>query len=169
MSRGSSPHGNVRLVIQTWLVTRLMMALVAVWLMLTEGRELGVMVTNWDVAHFAAIAEHGYLEATNMAFFPGWPLFLRLAASSGLPAVAVGTLLALLASGLAAAALYRLAGAPAAIAWLLAPTAVFTMVPYTESVFCAAAFWAWERATTKHWGAAAVLTARSLLRVSGIF
>ena len=71
---------------------------------------------------------------------------------------------------MAAAALYRLGGAPAAIAWLLAPTAVFTMVPYTESVFCAAAFWAWERATAKQWGAAAVLAAvAAAVRVSGVF
>ena len=29
------------------------------------------------------------------------------------------------------------------------------MVPYTESLFCAAAFWAWERARSDRWLAAA--------------
>ena len=42
-------------------------------------------------------------------------------------------------------ALYRLGGPLAAVARPFAPTAVFTVVPYTESLFCAAAFWAWER------------------------
>ena len=55
-------------------------------------------------------------------------------------------------SAVAAAALLRLGGPWAAVAWLFAPTAVFTTVPYTESVFCALAFWAWERARADRWG-----------------
>lgn len=161
---------DARLVVQTWFATRLLMALVGVWLMLTEGRKFSDLVGNWDVQHFLAIAADGYVARHNIAFFPGWPLLLRLTSTTGLPIMIAGTLLALLASGFAAAALYRMAGAPAAIAWLLAPTAVFTMVPYTESVFCAAAFWAWERATAKQWGAAAVLAAvAAAVRVSGVF
>ena len=39
-----------------------------------------------------------------------------------------------------------MSGRHRAVLWLFAPTAVFTTVPYTESLFCAAAFWAWERA-----------------------
>ncbi len=168
--RGVDPHRDIRLVVQAWLGTRLAMLLVALWLMVDEGRTLPAMFGNWDVAHFLAIAEHGYANPTDIAFFPGWPLLMRLATASGLPALATGTVLALAASGVAAAALYRLGGAPAAIAWLLAPTAVFTMVPYTESVFCAAAFWAWERAGARQWGAAAALAAvAASVRVSGVF
>jgi Mannosyltransferase (PIG-V) len=146
------------------------MGLVAAWLMFGEHRGLSDIFGSWDVAHFVAIAENGYVDHQDIAFFPGWPLLLRLTSMSGLSTVLVGTVLALVASGFAAAALYRLGGAPAAIAWLLAPTAVFTMVPYTESVFCAAAFWAWERATAKKWGSAAVLAAfAAAVRVSGVF
>jgi hypothetical protein len=37
-------------------------------------------------------------------------------------------------------------------------------------VFCAAAFWAWERASAKQWGSAAVLAAfAAAVRVSGVF
>ena len=173
MSRAGSwvdPHSDARLVVQTWLGTRLLMALVAVWLMFTDHRGLKDLFGNWDVAHFVAIAENGYADRQDIAFFPGWPLLLRITSMTGLSTLLVGTLLALLASGFAAAALYRIGGAPTAIAWLLAPTAVFTMVPYTESVFCAAAFWAWERATAKQWGSAAVLAAfAAAVRVSGVF
>ena len=65
---------------------------------------------------------------------------------------------------------YRLGGPWAAVAWLFAPTAVFTTVPYTESLFCAAAFWAWERARSDRWLAAALLCAAACtVRVSGLF
>jgi hypothetical protein len=73
-------------------------------------------------------------------------------------------------SAVAAAALYRLGGPWAAVAWLFAPTAVFTMVPYTESLFCAVAFWAWERARSDRWLGAVTLTAVAcMVRVSGLF
>ncbi|HQZ00014.1 MAG TPA: mannosyltransferase family protein [Propionicimonas sp.] len=170
MTAGARRHADARLVVQTWFVTRLLMALVGLWLMVSEGREFTDLVGNWDVQHFLAIASKGYAAPDDIAFFPGWPLLLRLASVPGTSMVVMGTFLALLASGFAAAALFRLAGAPAAIAWLLAPTAVFTMVPYTESVFCAAAFWAWERATAKQWAAAAVLASvAAAVRVSGVF
>lgn len=164
-------HNDVRLVVQTWLGSRLVIALVAVWLVVFEHRALADQLNNWDVVHFLSIAERGYTEPNQVAFFPGWPMLLRLMSSiPGTSMLVLGTLTALIASGLAAAALYRIAGAPGAIAWLLAPTAVFTMVPYTEAAFCAAAFWAWERARARHWTAAAVLAAVAMsIRVSGVF
>ena len=66
------------------------------------------------------------------------------------PCAAITAVVALICSALAAAALHRLGGPIAAVVWLLAPTTVFTMVPYTEAPFCAAAFWAWERAKALH-------------------
>ena len=68
---------DARLVVQTWFATRLLMALVGVWLMLTEGRKFSDLVGNWDVQHFLAIAADGYVARHNIAFFPGWPLLLR--------------------------------------------------------------------------------------------
>ena len=105
-----------------------------------------------------------------MAFFPGWPLILSLFVQLGVPVVISGVILSTAFSAVAAAALYRLGGPWAAVAWLFAPTAVFTMVAYTESLFCAAAFWAWERARADRWLAAAALTAVACtVRVSGLF
>lgn len=159
-----------RLVVQTWLFTRLLLVGVALWVGLSTGRSAGDMLANWDVQHYFAIATNGYTGANDIAFFPGWPLVLRAFAAVGIPMLWAGIGLALICSALAAAALHRLGGPIAAVVWLLAPTTVFTLVPYTEAPFCAAAFWAWERASRGRWGAAAGLAAIACtLRVSGLF
>lgn len=163
-------RGDALLVVQVWLATRLIFALLAVWLAVQGRRSIESVVVQWDVAHFLLIANEGYANPQEMAFFPGLPLLLRGATALGLSPVLVGCTLALVCSLAAAFALRRLYGPWAAIAWLLAPTAVFTAVPYTEAPFCAAAFWAWERATQRRWGAAAALAALACtLRVSGLF
>jgi hypothetical protein len=162
-----------RTVIQAWLASRGMIAAVALVLAVVQHRSLTNMVTNWDVQLFAKLAADGYLADPNgtlMAFFPGLPVIFWLFAQLGVPVAITGVVLSLVCSAIAAAALYRLGGEWAAVAWLFAPTAVFTVVPYTESLFCAAAFWAWERARSDRWLAATVLTAVACtLRVSGLF
>ncbi|MFZ1412457.1 MAG: mannosyltransferase family protein, partial [Micropruina sp.] len=130
---------RARLVVQVWLGSRLVLVLAALWFALTTGRTATEMLANWDVQHFFRIAEDGYAHANDVAFFPGWPLLLRLFSSLGVPMLVAGVALSVLGSALAAWALYRLGGALPAVAWLLVPTTVFTLVPYTESVFCAAA------------------------------
>ena len=158
------------LVVQVWLVTRLLFAVIAVALAVTGRRSLESVVAQWDVAHFLLIAREGYADPQEMAFFPGLPLVLRGFMEIGLSPVLWGSILALACSLVAAFALKRIAGTWGAIAWLLAPTAVFTAVPYTESPFMAAAFWAWERASQRRWGQAALLAALACtLRVSGLF
>lgn len=159
-----------RLVVQAWLFSRLLLVGVALWVSVTTGRSAKDMLANWDVQHYFAIAEHGYTGGNDIAFFPGWPLVLRAFATVGVPMLGAGVGLAVLCSALAAGALHRLGGPVAAVVWLLAPTTVFTVVPYTEAPFCAAAFWAWERARRGRWGAAAGLAAIACsFRVSGLF
>jgi hypothetical protein len=169
-SIASSPG---RIVIQAWLASRGMMLGVALVLALVQDQSLTDMVSNWDVQHFSKLAADGYLAApdgTLMAFFPGLPGIFWLFGQLGIPVAVTGVILSTACSAFAAAALYRLGGPWAAVAWLFAPTAVFTVVPYTESLFCAAAFWAWERARSDRWLAAAALTAVACtLRVSGLF
>ena len=162
-----------RIVVQAWIASRGLIALVALLLALRQGRSLTDLVSNWDVQHFASLAAGGYLaesDGTLMAFFPGLPVLLAAAGELGIPVAVAGVLMSLVGSGFAAAALNRLAGPWAAVVWLFAPTAVFTTVPYTESLFCAAAFWSWERARSGHWLAAALLCAgAATFRVSGLF
>ncbi|WP_347348794.1 mannosyltransferase family protein [Nigerium sp.] len=170
MTTRASRGADARLVVQAWLGTRLLIALVALAIARATGSSVLAMAGNWDVAHFAAIAENGYAIRTDIAFFPGLPLLMRAGMLVGLSPQLSGIVIALVCSALATWALYRLGGPFAAIAWLLAPTSVFTAVGYTESPFCAAAFWAWERATKKQWGAAALFAGLACtLRVSGLF
>jgi hypothetical protein len=170
-ARTSSSPG--RIVIQAWLASRGLILAVALVLAVVQHRSLTDMVSNWDVELFSKLAAGGYLadpKGTLMAFFPGLPAIFWLFGQSGVPVAITGVILSIVCSAIAAAALYRLGGQWAAVAWLFAPTAVFTVVPYTESLFCAAAFWAWERARSDRWLAAAALTAVACtLRVSGLF
>lgn len=158
------------LIAQVFVATRLILLGTALVVAIrTKGSVSGVL-DNWDVAHFAAIARNGYAVSTDVAFFPGLPLLLRPGLALGIAPEISGVGLSLVTSALAVWALYRLGGKWASIAWLLAPTAVFTLVAYSESPFCAAAFWAWERATKRQWWAAALLAAGACtLRVSGLF
>ncbi|MFV0405297.1 MAG: mannosyltransferase family protein [Propioniciclava sp.] len=156
--------------VQVWLATRLSFAILAVVLAISGERTLSSVLAQWDVEHYLGIAREGYADPQRMAFFPGWPLVLGLFESAGLPTVVLGSLVASVCALLAALALQRLGGRFAAVAWLLAPTAIFTAVPYTEGAFCAAAFWAWERAKSDRWGQAALLASVACtLRVSGLF
>lgn len=123
---------NLRIV-EIWLVSRLMLAVIAVSIAIINTRSLESVVAQWDVAHFVAISAQGYADPKEIAFFPGWPLILHALGLTGIPKVLGGTIVALVCSLVAAFALKRIAGPWGAIAWLLAPTAVFTAVPYTES------------------------------------
>lgn len=165
--------GAARTVVQAWLASRGLIAVVALLLAVSQGRTVTDMVSNWDVQHFTRLAAGGYwadADGTLMAFFPGFPGLLALGLRVGIPVAATGVVVSLIGSAVAAAALLRLGGPVAAVAWLFAPTAVFTVVPYTESLFCACAFWAWERARTDRWAAAAGLAALACtVRVSGLF
>ena len=143
-----------RIVIQAWIASRGLIALVALSSPCSRaggsghGRPTGTSSTS------AELAAGGYLagpDGTLMAFFPGLPVLLWLGLQLGIPVAVTGVIISLIGSAVAAAALLRLGGPWAAVAWLFAPTAVFTTVPYTESLFCAAAFWAWERARADRW------------------
>ncbi|MDN5761159.1 MAG: hypothetical protein L0H41_02415 [Microlunatus sp.] len=162
-----------RTILQAWIASRGLIALVALLLAVTQGWGIADVVDQWDVEHFTNLATNGYFgraDGTLMAFFPGLPALLRLGLMLGLPIWVSGVVISAVCSYLAASALARLGGPVAAVAWLFAPTAVFTVVPYTEALFCAAAFWAWERARADKWAASALLaSAACTVRVSGLF
>lgn len=159
------------MVVLAWLSSRVLLLVtllaVAVW----TDRGAAQVFGQWDVQHFATIAVQGYAaDPQEMAFFPGLPLLMRAGLVVGLEPVWTGVLAALAGSALAAWALARIAGTWGAVAWLFAPTAVFTVVGYTEALFCAAAFWSWERARADRWAQAALLAGLACtLRVSGLF
>lgn len=164
------PAQDPKPVVITWLATRLLLLLVAFRIIEQTGRSLVDVLGNWDVAHFVAIAQDGYAQSINMAFFPGLPMVMRAMSAFGVDPIIGAAVAASVASAGATWALYRLYGTNVACLWCLAPMTVFTAVGYTEAFFCCAAFWAWERAESGHWGQAAVLAGlASTFRVSGLF
>lgn len=153
-----------------FVLTRALFALVAIVVMRSDARSLHDVLSPWDVQHFEAIATNGYAEKIDQAFFPGLPLVLRAAGWLGLPLGGAGAVFALVCSWFAALALYRMGGWVAAAWWLAAPCAPFTTIAYTEAPFCAAAFWAWERARARDWRSAALLgLVACSFRISGLF
>lgn len=165
------------LVITAWLVSRIIV-LSAMWgTATTNNRTFSQGIRNWDVLHFYRLADKGYVTTTDPAFFPGLPLLLNGFGRLGISHDIAGMVLSTVFSLLTVLALYRLGerrkpgvGAFAAAAWCFAPTAVFTVVPYTESLFCALAFWSWEMMRRRSWLPMALLAAGACtVRVSGLF
>lgn len=107
---------------------------------------------TWDAQHYLFIAEHGYIAGhVSGAFWPLWPLVLRLAVhATGGPALGVALALANLLAFGAAIGLWHLVRARSTegdfrtadwtVAFLLAfPSAFFLALPYSEALFLALA------------------------------
>nr|XP_033813315.1 GPI mannosyltransferase 2 [Geotrypetes seraphini] len=117
-------------------------------------------LARWDAEHFLFIAEHGYLYEHNLAFFPVYPLCVRVAADlvlwplQGLLCLRSclmfsAVLLNAAFSTLAAAALYHLGCVVlqcrrtafiASLLYCLTPANVFMAAGYSESLFAFFAF-----------------------------
>lgn len=169
--KASTQVRNPLLTVLLWASTRVSLLIVlAIVLLRRPWVTLSGALANWDVQHFIEIAQNGYTSKLNMAFFPGLPALLRGLHELGFSYALAGVVIGLVGSGLATWALYRIGGTVPAALWLIAPTTVFTIVGYTEAPFCAAAFWAWERARSGKWAQAAALAALACtFRVSGVF
>ncbi|MEU7895388.1 mannosyltransferase family protein [Nonomuraea sp. NPDC049152] len=138
---------------------------------------------QWDASLFVTIAEHGYAGDPGSArdpglpaFFPGMPAILRLVHLLVSDWALCGLLISLVAGGVAAMALARLAefeggsGTAAVLAMVLFPTAVFLAAGYSEALFLAFAIPAWLAARRRQWAAAALLAAgASAIRITGLF
>jgi hypothetical protein len=146
------------------------------------GRWLIERVTWWDSWHYVRIAEVGYLPpglpCCDQAFFPGYPLLMRLVSTlTGGSVIAAGLLISLAAGTVAAVLLWRLAelrrpgaGRPAVIMLAAAPTGIFLVSVYTEALFLALALGAWLAGSHRRWWWAGVLAAAtSAVRVNGLF
>ena len=176
-----------------WLGTRLLTLLAALlggWATVSSSNSsISTYIelwNRWDTRWFESIAVYGYVGPYvsdfenfeyNVAFFPGVPMLMRAGIAAGLSATAAGMIISLIASLVAAAALVRLSeelgdrpARYAAIAFLVAPTAVFLTAAYTEALFCAFAFWSWVWAKRQAWLVAGLLAgAAGLIRPNGLF
>jgi len=138
----------------------------------------------WDAFHFLRIADLGYLppglSCCDQAFFPGYPLSIRVFAPLVGSSVLAGLLVTQLAASIAMWLLWRMAtessqgdrraGDTAVLLFAVTPYGLFLSSVYSESLFlalCLAAWWAGER---RHWWSAGVLTAAAAaVRVNGLF
>ncbi len=146
--------------------------------------------TQWDTHHYVTIAQFGYdggpggPQVPLEAFFPGFPLVMKIVhALGGVGYVTAGLAISLVAGGIAALALGRIAAEQAGggaagerlaertvLLFLLAPSAVFLSAAYTEALFLALALPAWLAARRGHWVACGLLAAgASSVRITGVF
>jgi len=118
------------------------------------------MFGHWDGVFFLEIAEHGYHWDKFYAFFPGYPLLLRIVADSVLAPlssilayrstlVVAGFLVSHASFVVAAVMLYKLGcivikdathAYYAALLFCVNPASIFCSAFYTESLFCALTF-----------------------------
>lgn len=139
---------------------------------------------RWDVQWFVGIAAHGYAfrlptapQYSPTAFFPLYPILIRVATVAGLDAGTAAALIANLAFLGALYYLYRLVRLdwPARVAkrtlWLLAlfPTALAFFIPYTESLYLLLAVLTLWHLRNRRWLAAGVAGALgALTRQTGL-
>jgi hypothetical protein len=175
----------VKIVVLTRLVFGVV-AYAAAWLLgsgtgVVEGGPIEIW-SRWDALHFFDVAQHGYAgpgaDPNATAFFPGFPLLVRLGTTVGASPVAAGLVVSALACVVAFAFLYQLGdddlgegGGRRAVAYLaLFPTAVFLIAPYSEALFLAGAIPAFYLARRGRWSWAGVPAAvATSTRFAGVF
>lgn len=172
-----------------WLASRVAVGLAGfagIWVL--QGRKANDTATwleiwqNWDADLFVKVAQYGYPPTTAYADrtevdFPMMPLLLR-----GVHAVTgswtlSGLIISLVASSVAACALYHLAasewgdaaGTRAVLYLVCFPYAVFLFAGYSEAVFLAFATTSWVAVRQQRWAAAGLLAAgASATRILGL-
>jgi Gpi18-like mannosyltransferase len=132
---------------------------------------------RWDAPHQLEVAEVGYVDPARSVVFPLLPALIR-AGSFVLPPLVAGLLISIVASVVAAIALYRLARLDGAdrrvtrgvvLAMNVFPTSFALVPPYTEPLFIAFAAWAFLRARHSDWLGAGVLgLLAALTRAPGV-
>ncbi|XP_019368027.1 PREDICTED: GPI mannosyltransferase 2 [Gavialis gangeticus] len=146
-------------------------------------------LSHWDAEHFLFVAEHGYVYEHNFAFFPVYPLSIRVVAEVALwplqgllclrsrlllSAVLLNTLF----SVLAAVVLYELGCVVlqcrrtaflSAILFCLTPANVFMTAAYSESMFALLAFSAmWQLEKGRSWTSGLLFSFAAGVRSNGV-
>jgi len=179
---------GVRGALPLWLASRVSVAVAvfaAGWLLRPPGaRDVPSWLAgwyHWDVAQYQKVAEFGYFspEYTDRteAFFPGFPLLLRLVHVVVPNWTAAGLLVSAVAGAVAVVALWLLAdldsgerAATHAVTYcVLFPYAVFLVAGYSEAPFLAFVTTSWLAARRDRWLLAGVLGAGATsVRVTGL-
>lgn len=192
-------RSGLRYCLAVWLLQRLVVQAVAVVVVAIAGGPayapdgfFGVLY-RWDSGYFACIATYGYLGQPceggsgieRIAFFPLYPMLARavawvvsLGAMGAASIVLALWLVSAVASAVATVGVYRVAqlelGASAArratALFLCSPYAVFLVASYSESLYLAAAVWAWYACLRRQYWLTGVLgIVATSTRASGMF
>jgi hypothetical protein len=127
-------------------------------------------LVRWDANHYLTIAQRGYVSPELPAFFPLYPLLIRLVAATGLAHPYAGVVVSAVATVVAITYLRRLAvdhfgprerllPGRVVVLFLAGPSAFFLAAVYTEALFCALTFAAFHHARRGLWGRSCVLLA----------
>ncbi|XP_062996545.1 GPI mannosyltransferase 2 isoform X2 [Elgaria multicarinata webbii] len=146
-------------------------------------------LSRWDAEHFLFIAEHGYVYEHNCAFFPLFPLSLRVAAETALWPLSgflclrsrlllSAALLNGLFSVLASWTLYELSCVVlqcrkkaflSAVLFCLTPANVFMTAAYSESMFALLVFAAmWQLEKKQRWASTLLFSLATGVRSNGL-
>ena len=177
-------------VLRVWLISRVaVLALTWPAVAILQGSSKGTrpwlgLWNNWDADRLQHIAQYGYFGPPGhalpdqVALFPGYPLADALMHVLVRQWTVSGLLVSLVAGGVAAVALGRIAeldyrpgtGATAVLYLVASPAAFFLAAGYTEALFLAFALTAWLAARRGSWLAAAMLAGgASFIRINGVF
>jgi phosphatidylinositol glycan class V len=126
-------------------------------------------LASWDGAHLVAVAERGYAHEHSYAFFPGFPLLVRLVlAATGMSGVTAAVVLSNVCFVLAALVLSRMSSPRAVTLFLLSPANVFLSAAYSESCFALFVFLGvWCLLHDKCWSATAAFFVAACVRSNG--
>lgn len=121
--------------------------------------KLAAPMGRWDSVSYLQVAHAGYQNPLSTAFYPLYPLLIRIGSVVPVPPLIVGGLLSSVAAVAALALLHRLArldldARAAALTVLLVacfPTSVFLSATYTESLFLLLTVAAVYAARTERW------------------
>jgi len=134
------------------------------------------IIGRFDSAWFLSIAEQGYdqavavdahgvLQQNSLVFFPLYPALIAVVMAVGVPPLAAGLLVTLLAGCTAAWGLFVLGrdladarvGTVLAVLWSIGPGSVALHMPYSEALLVALAAWTLVLLTRRRWLPAAGL------------
>ena len=141
------------------------------------GNVLAAPSVRWDSIHYLAIAGHGYAAATSTAFFPLYPLLIRVMGAATGSAPVAGVLISAVSLMVALGLLHRLTdlelgrrAADATVMLLaLSPLSFFFSAVYTESLFLALSLGAVYAGRRGRWAAAGALAGlAAVTRVPGV-
>lgn len=102
-------------------------------------------IYNFDSEHYINIAQNGYQDAKEYAFFPFFPIVCRLLLNIFIHPISI-VIFNTLISYFVGVGIYNLSrefysknkniNRASAIMWFFSPIAIYTSVPYSESLFC---------------------------------